>query len=69
MKCYLFMNMTSKRNSVISLETYENWYRHDDHLGIMCVKITELDKGALGKIKNTSKIDQRGCLSLLKFAQ
>ena len=62
------MNMTSKRNSVISLETYENWYRHDDHLGIMCVKITELDKGALGKIKNTSKNDRRSRPSLSEFS-
>ena len=29
----------------------------------------KLNKAALGKIKNTSKNDQRGCPSLLKFGQ
>ena len=35
----------------------------------MCERIVKLNKEALGKIKNTSKNDGRGCPSLLKFDQ
>ena len=39
---------------------------HDDHSCSTCVRITKLNKRALGKIKNTNKNYQRGCPSLLK---
>ena len=48
-------------NSTISLKTYEKLFPHDDHLRCTCVRITKLNKGALGKIKITSKNDRRGC--------
>ena len=60
MKCYLLMNTTSKRNSTISLKIYENWRPQDDHSCRTCIRVTELCKGALGKIKNTSKNYGRG---------
>ena len=56
MKCYLFMNTASQRNSAISLKSYET-----------CVRATELSKGALGKIKSTTKNDQKGRPSLSKL--
>ena len=59
MKCFLLINTASKRNSTISLKTYENWCPNDDHSGRTCVRVTELNIAALGKIKNTSKIDRR----------
>ena len=49
------MNKASKRNSTISLKAYENGCLHDDHLCSTCVRVTELSKRALGKIKSTSK--------------
>ena len=67
MKCYLLMNTVSQRNSTFSVKTYENWCLHDDNLCRTCVKVTELSKGALGKINNTSKNDRRGRPSLLNL--
>ena len=60
MKCYLLMNTASKRSSTILLKTYENWCPHDEHDCGTCVRITELSKEALGKIKNTSQNERRG---------
>ena len=58
MKCYLPMNIASKKNSTISLKMYENWCPNDDY---SCrARIAELNKGALGKMKNTIKNDRRG---------
>ena len=65
MKCYLLMNMASKRNSTISLKMYENWYPNDDY---SCrARIAELSKGALGKMKNTIKNDRRNRPALSKL--
>ena len=64
MKCYLLMNTTFKRNRTISLKIYENWCPHGDHLCRTCAGVTELSKGARGKIKNTSKNYRRGRPSL-----
>ena len=64
MKCYLLMNMASKRNSTISLIMYENWCPNDDY---SChARIAELSKRALGKTKNTKKNDRRGRPTLSK---
>ena len=67
MKCYLLMNTASKRSSTILLKTYENWCPHDEHDCGTCVRITELSKEALGKIKKTSQNDRRGRPSLSKL--
>ena len=67
MKCYLLTNTASKRNSTISLKTYKNWCPHDDYSWGTCARITELSKGALGKMKNTIKNDQRGRPALSKL--
>ena len=67
MKFYLLMNAASERNSTISLKTYEKLCPHDDHLCSTCVRIIKSNKGALGKIKNTSKNDRRALPSFLKF--
>ena len=67
MKCYLLMNRASKRNSTISLKTYENWCQHDEHSCQTCVKVTEISKGTLGKIKNISINDRRGRPSISKL--
>ena len=67
MKCYLLMNTASKRNSTISHKTYENWCPHDEHFCQTCVRVTELSKGALGKIKNISTNDRRGRPSISKL--
>ena len=65
MKCYLLMNMASKRNSTISLKMYEIWCPNDDY---SChARIAELSKGALGKTKNTIKNDRRGRPTLSKL--
>ena len=65
MKCYLLMNMASKRNSAISLKMYEIWCPNDDY---SChARIAELSKGALGKTKNTIKNDRRGRPTLSKL--
>ena len=66
MKCYLLMNTASKRNSTISLKIYGNWYPHDEHFCQTCVRVTELSKGALGKVKNISINDRRGRPSISK---
>ena len=70
-KCFFLRNTASKRNIKhhISLKTYENWCPYDNHLYSTCERITKLNKEALGKIKNTSKNDWRGCPSPLKFDQ
>ena len=49
------MNTASNRSSTISLKTYKNWCPQDYHLCRTCVRITELCKGALGKIQNISR--------------
>ena len=67
MKCYLLTKTASKRNSTISLNSYENWCPHDDHSCRTCVRVTKLNKGALGKIKNTSENDRRGHPSISKL--
>ena len=71
MKCFLLTNTTSKRSieHYISLKTYENLCLSDNHSYSTCERIAKLNKEAPGKIKNTSKNDQRGCPSLLKFGQ
>ena len=61
------MNTVCKRNSTISLKTYENWGPHDDYSCRTCARITELSKGALGKMKNTIKNDRRGRPTLSKL--
>ena len=55
MKCYLLLHTACKRNSTISLKTYGNWRLQDNHLCRTCVRVIQLGKGALGKIKNTSR--------------
>ena len=67
MQCFLLRNTVSKRSSTISLKTYKNWCPHDDHLRSTCVRVAELIKGTLGKIKNTSKNDRRDCPVISKF--
>ena len=67
MKCYLLMNTASKRNSTISLKTYENRCPHDDYSCGTRARITEISKGALGKMKNTIKNDRRGRPTLSKL--
>ena len=67
MKCYLVMNTAWKRNSTISLKTYEKWCSLDNHSCRMCVRVTELNQGVLGKIRNTSKNDRRVRPSLSKL--
>ena len=67
MKCYLLMNLASKRNSTSSLKVYEKLCPHDDHSCSTCVRITKLNKRALGKVKNTSKNDRKGLPPLSKF--
>ena len=71
MKCYLLMNTASKRKSIILLKTYKNWCPHYEHSCRRCLQVTELSKGALGKIKNTSKNDgkDRPTLSKLFWSQ
>ena len=56
----------SKRNIQhhISLKTYENWCPYDNHSYSSRERIAKLNKEALGKIKNTSENDRRGCPSL-----
>ena len=65
----LSSNMVFKRNSTILLKLYEKLCPHDDHSCSTYVRITKLNKGALGKINNTSKNDQRGRPSLSKFVE
>ena len=67
MKCYLLMNTASKRNSTISLIAYENWCPQDDNWCRTCARITQLCKGSLGKIENTSKNYWKSRPSLSKF--
>ena len=69
MKCCLLTNTVSMRNIKhhISLKTYENWCLYDNHSHSNCERIAKLNKEAIGKTKNTSKSDRRGCPSLLKF--
>ena len=56
MKCYLLMNIASKRNSTISIIAYENWCPQDDNWCRTCVRVKKLCKGSWRKIENTSKI-------------
>ena len=65
MECYL--NTASKRNSTISLITYENWCPQDDNSFRLCVRLIVLCKRSLGKIENTSKNYQKGHPSLSKL--
>ena len=53
------------------LKTYKNWCPHYEHSCRRCLQVTELSKGALGKIKNTSKNDgkDRPTLSKLFWSQ
>ena len=55
MKCYLLLHAVCKRNSTISLKTYGICCLQDNHLCCTCVRVIQLCKGALGKIKNTSR--------------
>ena len=67
MKCYLLLHTACKRNSTISLKTYGNWRLQDNHLCRTCVRVIQLGKGALGKIKNTSRNYGRVLPSLSKL--
>ena len=55
MKCYLLLYTDCKRNNTISLKTYRNWCLQDNHFCCTYVWVIKLCKGALGKIKNTSR--------------
>ena len=71
MKCFLLTNTASKSNIKhhILLKPYENWCPYDNYSYSTCERIAKLNKETLGKIKNPSKNDRRGCPSLLKFGQ
>ena len=58
MKCYLLMNLASKRNSTSSLKVYEKLCPHDDHSCSTCVRITKLNKRALGKVRTPAKMTE-----------
>ena len=55
MKCYLLLHTACKRNSTISLKAYGNWCLQVNHLCLSCVRVIQLCKGALGKIKNITR--------------
>ena len=71
MKCYLLLHTDCKRNNTISLKTYRNWCLQDNHLCRTYVRVIQLCKGTLGKIKNTSRNygRVRPSLSKLFFSQ
>ena len=71
MKCFLLTNTACQSNIKhhILLKAYENWCPYDNHPYSTCERMAKLNKEILGKIKNPSKNDRRGCPSLLKFGQ
>ena len=69
MKCYLLMKTASREIAPFRLKRTKKLCPYDNHSCSMCVKITKWNKGALGKINNTSNNDRRGRPFLSKFVE